>query len=73
MAGTSLSGVAAADGQDTVTCQCGTCTPDTTGLATLLTSLQVSRLLAYKVTVPGAFDIVGVLNDLIAGVEELQR
>ncbi len=56
-----------------MTCQCGCNTPDTTGLRTLGTTLLVARLAAYKVTVPGVMDIINALNDLIAGVEELQR
>jgi len=47
--------------------------PDPTGLRTLGTALLVARLAAYNVTVPGVSDIVAALNDLIAGVEELQR
>ncbi len=47
--------------------------PDPTGLRNLLIALMVARLSAYRVTVPGAVDIIAALNDLIAGVEEMQR
>lgn len=73
MAGTSLAGATAPIAAGPVTCQCGCNTPDPTGLRTLGTALLVARLAAYKVTVPAAFDIIAALNDLIAGVEELQR
>jgi hypothetical protein len=54
-------------------CQCGCNAPDPTGLRNLGTALLVARLSAYKVTAPGVMDIIAALNDLIAGVEELQR
>ena len=73
MAGEGLSSLAVADGADTVTCQCGCNAPDTTGLRNLGTALLVARLSAYKVTVPGVMDIIAALNDLIEGVEEMQR
>lgn len=73
MARERLQGVAAANGADTMTCQCGCNAPDPTGMRSLLIALNVARLAAYKVTAIGAWDIVEQLNDLIAGVEELQR
>lgn len=54
-------------------CRCGCNVSDPTGLHRLSIALQVARLASYKVTAPGAFDIVEQLNDLIAGVEELAR
>lgn len=54
-------------------CQCGCNDTDLTGLRNLGTALMVARLSAYRVTAIGAWDIVEQLNDLIAGVEELQR
>lgn len=54
-------------------CKCGCNEPDPTGLRKLGTALMVARLSAYRVTVPGAVDIIAALNDLIAGVEEMQR
>jgi len=46
---------------------------DPTGLRTLAIALKVARLQAYKLTIPGAWDIVNDLNNMIASVEELQR
>ena len=54
-------------------CACGCNAPDPSGLRNLVIALNVARKAAYKVTAPGAWDIVEQLNDLIAGVEELQR
>jgi len=54
-------------------CTCGCNDTDPTGLRNLGTALMVARLSAYRVTVPGAVDIIAALNDLIAGVEEMQR
>ena len=57
----------------TSACQCGCNDTDLTRLRNLGTALMVARLSAYRVTVPGVNDIIAALNDLIAGVEELQR
>jgi hypothetical protein len=54
-------------------CTCGCNDTDPTGLRNLGTALMVARLSAYRVTVPGVMDIIAALNDLIAGVEEMQR